>query len=198
LERTQQIRAVGRWIFEQAVIHAKRIRRTNPNFSLNFNVSYHQVLDPDFLPLMRQTLARHKMDGKNLVAELTETNYNESPATLQTFIEACRDLGIRLALDDFGTGYSSLELLLKHPSDIVKLDRSLMKEMAYSKNSSDFISSIVYSCHKFGKKVCVEGVETDQELQTVLEAGCDYIQGFYFHRPMEISDFFALLEKKKT
>ena len=197
LERTQQIRAVGRWIFEQAVIHAKRIRRTNPNFSLNFNVSYHQVLDPDFLPFMRQTLARHKMDGKNLVAELTETNYNESPATLQTFIEACRDLGIRLALDDFGTGYSSLELLLKHPSDIVKLDRSLMKEMAYSKNSSDFISSIVYSCHKFGKKVCVEGVETDQELQTVLEAGCDYIQGFYFHRPMEISDFFALLEKKK-
>ena len=90
-----------------------------------------------------------------------------------------------------------MELLLKHPSDIVKLDRSLMKEMAYSKNSSDFISSIVYSCHKFGKKVCVEGVETDQELQTVLEAGCDYIQGFYFYRPMEISDFFALLEKKK-
>ena len=155
------------------------------------------MLDPDFLPFMRQTLVRHEMDGKNLVAELTETNYNESPATLQTFIEACRDLGIRLALDDFGTGYSSLELLLKHPSDIVKLDRSLMKEMAYSKNSSDFISSIVYSCHKFGKKVCVEGVETDQELQTVLEAGCDYIQGFYFHRPMEISDFFALLEKKK-
>ena len=71
-----------------------------------------------------------------------------------------------------------------------------MKEMAYSKNSSDFISSIVYSCHKFGKKVCVEGVETDQELQTVLEAGCDYIQGFYFHRPMEIPDFFTLLEKK--
>ena len=181
---------------QQAVIHAKRIRRTNPNFSLNFNVSYHQVLDPDFLPFMRQTLDRYEMDGKNLVAELTETNYNESPATLQTFIEACRDLGIRLALDDFGTGYSSLELLLKHPSDIVKLDRSLMKEMAYSKNSSDFISSIVYSCHKFGKKVCVEGVETEQELQTVLEAGCDYIQGFYFHRPMEISDFFALLEKK--
>lgn len=195
LERSQQIRTVGRWIFEQAVIHIKRIRRTNPDFSLNFNVSYYQVLDPDFLPFMRKTLKRHEMDGRNLVAELTETNYNESPATLQTFIEACRDLGIRLALDDFGTGYSSLELLLKHPSDIVKLDRSLMKEMADSKNSSDFISSIVYSCHKFGKKVCVEGVETEQELQTVLEAGCDYIQGFYFHRPMEIPDFFALLEK---
>lgn len=195
LERSQQIRAVGRWIFEQAVIHAKRIRRINPRFSLSFNVSYYQVLDPEFLPFMRQTLARHAMDGKNLVAELTETNYNESPATLQKFIEACRDLGIRLALDDFGTGYSSLELLLKHPSDIVKLDRSLMKEMAYSKNSSDFISSIVYSCHKFGKKVCVEGVETEQELQTVLEAGCDYIQGFYFYRPLEIPDFFNLLEQ---
>ena len=194
LERSQQIRAVGRWIFEQAVIHVKRIRRTNPDFSLSFNVSYYQVLDPDFLPFMRQTLTRHDMDGRNLIAELTETNYNESPATLQSFIEACRDLDIRLALDDFGTGYSSLELLLKHPSDIVKLDRSLMKEMAYSKNSSDFISSIVYSCHKFGKKVCVEGVETEQELKTVLEAGCDYIQGFYFHRPMEIPDFFNLLE----
>lgn len=198
LERSQQIRAVGRWIFEQAVIHAKRIRRIDPQFYLSFNVSYYQVLDPEFLPCMRHVLEQHNMDGNTLVAELTETNYNESPATLQTFIEACRNLGIRLALDDFGTGYSSLELLLKHPSDIVKLDRSLMKEMAYSKNSSDFISSIVYSCHKFGKKVCVEGVETEQELQTVLEAGCDYIQGFYFHRPMEIPDFFELLEKKSS
>ena len=198
LERSQQIRAVGRWVFEQAVIHAKRIHRTNPDFSLNFNVSYHQVLDPEFLPFMRETLDRHEMEGKHLVAELTETNYNESPATLQTFIETCRELGIRLALDDFGTGYSSLELLLKHPSDIVKLDRSLMKEMAYSKNSSDFISSIVYSCHKFGKKVCVEGVETEQELQTVIEAGCDYIQGFYFHRPMEIPDFFRMMEARSS
>ncbi|WP_314625835.1 EAL domain-containing protein [uncultured Selenomonas sp.] len=198
LERSQQIRAVGRWVFEQAVIHAKRIHRTNPDFSLNFNVSYHQVLDPEFLPFMRETLDRHEMEGKHLVAELTETNYNESPATLQTFIETCRELGIRLALDDFGTGYSSLELLLKHPSDIVKLDRSLMKEMAYSKNSSDFISSIVYPCHKFGKKVCVEGVETEQELQTVIEAGCDYIQGFYFHRPMEIPDFFRMMEAKSS
>lgn len=194
LERTRRIQDLGRWIFDQAVTQVKQITQTHPSFTLSFNVSYHQVLDPAFVPFMQETLRRHNIEGSHLVAELTETNYNENPRALQDFLLACQNLGIKLALDDFGTGYSSLELLLKHPSDIVKIDRSLMKEMSSSSRSREFINSIVYSCHKFDKKVVVEGVETEAELSVVTEAGCDYIQGFYFYRPLEIASFYDTLK----
>lgn len=193
LEQTRQILAVGRWVFEQAVINAKQISAYDPDFVLGVNVSYFQVLDAEFLPFMKATLDKWGVEGQRILVEITETNYNESPRTLQKFLESCKEMGIQLALDDFGTGYSSLELLLKHSSDIVKLDRSLMKEMSLSRTNNDFITAIVYACHKFGKKVCVEGVETDFELNNVLEADCDYVQGFYFYRPMELADFYELL-----
>lgn len=194
LERTRQIQNLGRWIFEQAVVLVKEIIKTHPDFTLGFNVSYHQVLDSTFLPFMHETLLKHKVDGNHLVAELTETNYNENPHALQDFLLSCQDFGIKLALDDFGTGYSSLELLLKHPSDIVKIDRSLMKEMSSSSRSRDFINSIVYACHNFDKKVVVEGVETEEELAVVTDAGCDYIQGFYFYQPLELRSFYDILK----
>lgn len=127
--------------------------------------------------------------------ELTETHYDDSPMKLQQFIDGCKALNMRVALDDFGAGYSSLELLLKYPSDIVKLDRSLMQGMSNSAENYDFISSIVYSCHKFRKKVCVEGVETQLELDIATKAGCDYAQGYYFYRPLELTALYDLIAK---
>ena len=105
---------------------------------------------------------------------------------------------MRVALDDFGVGYSSLDLLLQYHSDIVKLDRSLVQRMSASEKSNDFITSIVYACHKFGKTVCVEGVETKEEARLVSEAGCDVIQGYYFYKPMEVSQVYELLSKGST
>lgn len=196
LESSDQINPVGKWVFERAVLNCKRLLEHRPDFRLNFNVSYPQILDSGFLPFIKKTLEKWNLPGEHLVMEMTETHYNENPKRLTEFIQGCRELGMLVALDDFGTGYSSLELLMKYPSDIIKLDRSLMKVMADSSKSNDFITSIVYACHKFGKRVCVEGVETEEELNMVLEAGCDMVQGFYFHRPLEVPDFYALIAAK--
>ena len=193
LERNNLINTVGRGVFEQAVRYCKRMRTYNPEFFLDFNVSYNQINDETLLPFMRDTLKKWGVDAEYLVLELTETHYNHTPVKLQGFIEECKALGMKMALDDFGVGYSSLEMLLKYPANVVKLDRSLMKKMSDSKEISDFITTIVYACHKFGKKVCVEGVETQQELSIVTEAGCDMIQGFYFYKPMEINEVYQLL-----
>lgn len=198
LERGDQIIPIGKWVFEQAVRNCKRLATYQSNFYLNFNVSYPQILDEDFLPFMKRTLKKWDADGRHLVMEMTETHYNENPKKLTDFIDGCREMGMLIALDDFGTGYSSLELLMKYPSDIVKLDRSLMKEMTDSRRSNDFITSIVYACHKFGKKVCVEGVETGRELAIVRAAGCDMVQGFHFYRPMELPEFYALLAGRSS
>lgn len=196
LEGNELIIPVGRWIFEQAVRSCKRIHAYSSDFFLDFNVSYHQINDEGLIPFMQETLDNWDLDGRHLVMELTETHYNDNPVRLQDFIKDCKDLGMRMALDDFGVGYSSLEMLLKYPANVVKLDRSLMQKMSDSKASSDFITTIVYACHKFGKLVCVEGVETDKELEIVTEAGCDMVQGYYFYKPMELNVFYSMLAKQ--
>lgn len=198
LEQNGMIVPVGKWVFEQAVMHCKRINTHDPNFYLNFNVSYFQVLDGSFVAFMETTLKQWKLDANRLLLELTETHYNNHPVKLTEFIEACRSINMRIALDDFGVGYSSLDLLLENHSDIVKLDKSLVQRMTVSEQNNDFITSIVYACHKFDKIVCVEGVETEQELQMVTDAGCDVIQGYYFYKPLETVQVYRLFGNSRN
>lgn len=196
LEKNRLIAPIGRWVFEQVVKTCKRVIIYRPDFRLAFNVSYYQILDEEFVPYMRRMLQKYKLDGKHLILELTETHFDDAPEKLEHFIESCKALGMDVALDDFGHGYSSLAMLLKYPANIVKLDRSLLNEMFNSKDNISFISSIVYACHRFGKSVCAEGVETEEDLSIIENTGCDMIQGFYFYHPMEIKDFFKLFTKK--
>ena len=103
-------------------------------------------------------------------------------------------MGMRFALDDFGNGFSSLQMLLKYPVNVVKLDRTLMNELTHSTENLNFIMSIVYACHRSKKQVCVEGVENSAELDVVRQTDCDIIQGYYFHRPLELNDLYLRLE----
>ena len=106
-------------------------------------------------------------------------------------------MGIYVALDDFGSGYSSMRMLLRYPSSIIKLDRSLISEMMESKENLNFIRSIVFACHQFGKTVCIEGVETEEQNELILDTGCDLIQGYYYYRPMELGNLYQLLSRPR-
>ncbi|HIY22437.1 MAG TPA: EAL domain-containing protein, partial [Candidatus Flavonifractor merdigallinarum] len=117
------------------------------------------------------------------------------PKQLERFMEQCRGLGITFALDDFGSGYSSVQMLLQYPVDLVKFDHSMVKEIAASQEKLDFIISTIQTCHQFKKKVCMEGVEQEEELERVRQTKCDYIQGFYYYRPLELDEFCEVLER---
>ena len=84
-------------------------------------------------------------------------------------------------------------MLLQYPSNMVELDRSLLGEMTESEDKMNCISSIVDACHRFGKKVCMEGVETGVQNSLIKEAGCDMIQGYYYYQPMEVEDVYRLV-----
>ena len=198
LEKNGLIIPVGKWIVAQAAAFVRRITKIMPDFKLSFNVSYYQISDTTFIPFIRKTIENQKISGKNLMIELTETHFNEMPERLETFIKECKKLGIGFALDDFGSAYSSLQLLLQYPADVIKLDREMTKKIISSSEKVDFIMSIMYACHKFGKKICVEGVETGDELKLVRQTGCDFIQGFYFYRPLEKGSFLEVLQKDRT
>ena len=151
--------------------------------------------DPLLMPEMEKILQKYGLCGGGLVAELTESCLDEEPEKLLDFVGACQNLGMRIALDDFGSGYSSLRMLLQYPSSIIKLDRSLVMEATESEAKMNFIRSIVYVCHQFGKTVCMEGVERADENEMIRNTGCDLIQGYYYYRPMELSDVYRLISR---
>ena len=193
LEKSNMIHMAGRWVFEQAVCTCLRMNAYNPDFYLSFNVSLQQMSDEGFPDFMRSTLNKYNVDGSRLVAEVTESCMDENPERLERFVNVCREMGIRIALDDFGSGYSSFRMLLQYPTDIIKLDRSLLGEMTESDEKNNFISSIVYACHRFGKEVCMEGVETPEQYRLIAAAGCDTLQGYYCYRPMELDEVYRVL-----
>ena len=101
-----------------------------------------------------------------------------------------------MALDDFGTGYSSINMLLKYPFRIIKLARELIVESTASVENRNFINAIVSICQQNGKKICAEGVETVEQYETVTDIGADYIQGFYYSRPLPKDQFELYLMKE--
>ena len=172
-----------------------RLHAYDPAFYLTFNVSLHQLSDSTLLPLMKETLEKYNLKGSSLVAELTESALDEHPEQLNHFVQECEKMGLYIALDDFGSGYSSLRMLLQYPSSIIKLDQSLVQEMTESEAKMNFIRSIVFACHQFGKTVCMEGVEQAEQNEIILNTGCDMIQGYYYFRPMELRDLYRLVSQ---
>ena len=187
LEKDRMIQVAGRWIFEQAVKVCANIVKDYPNFYLTVNVSLQQLYDNEFPPFISEALKKYNLPGKHIVIEMTESCMDNEPGKLMELISECEKLGIRLALDDFGTGYSSLRVLMKYPIDIIKIDRSLLLEMEQSEEKNVFVTNLVCACHQFGKKICVEGVETEQQRKLVQKGKGDLIQGFFYYRPLEIS-----------
>ena len=196
LEKDRMIHIVGRWIMEQAVKACSEIIRYIPNFYLTVNVSLQQLYDDELLAFIPKVLQKYHLDGSHMVLEMTESSMDREPGRLKMLIDVCHGLGVRLALDDFGTGYSSIRVLLQYNTNIIKLDRSLLLEMTKSEDKSNFICSIVFACHQFGKKVCVEGVEDETQKRLVQNAQCDMIQGFYYYRPMELESVFEEVRKQ--
>ena len=197
LEQENMIIQVGRWVFEESVKACRRLLSLYPDFRLSINLSLHQLDDEGLMPFIEQILEKYQVSGSHLILEMTESCMDNAQEKLSQFVLFCTEHGIVVSLDDFGTGYSSIRVLMQYPTTIIKLDRSLLLEMGKSADKKNFISSIVFACHQFGKRVCIEGVETGEQDRMVRDASCDMIQGFYYYRPMELEAVYSLLAQQK-
>ena len=190
LEQTKLIVQVGRFVFREAAKLVKRAIRYAPDFFVSFNVSYVQIKeDPGFFDYIKDTLLELQLTGNHFVAELTETNFDAFPEKLSAFISSCRQIGVYLALDDFGNGYSSLNLLLKYPAAIIKLDRSLIQDLASNPVSRSLLESIVQISHEQNMQVVAEGVETRLQANILQDKNCFFAQGNLFERPLSAEAF---------
>lgn len=184
LEQSGLIIPFGRWVFREAAAQCKAWTKSRPDFKISINLSYLQVVSNSMVPFINNTLERLDLSPANLTVEFTESCMIRENARIRAVFESIRNLGIRIAMDDFGTGYSSLGMLKNSPADVVKIDRTFVRDILTSQFDATFIHFVVALCHDVNIKVCLEGVEREEEFDRVRSMGLDFIQGFLFGKPV--------------
>jgi EAL domain-containing protein (putative c-di-GMP-specific phosphodiesterase class I) len=157
------------------------------------NLSVRQFTQRDLEATVAGALAATGIEPSSLCLEITESVLLDEPERVSETIKSIASHGVRFALDDFGTGYSSLAYLTRLPIDQLKVDRSFVDELGSSARSTAITTAIVRMAQALSIEVVAEGVETQAQLDTVRDLGCELAQGFYFHHPLQASAITALL-----
>ncbi|MEH6650237.1 MAG: EAL domain-containing protein [Motiliproteus sp.] len=159
------------------------------------NLSALQFRDPLFPRTFKQTLKNYRVNPEQIELELTEsmlmTNIEESI----TILNELKQLGTTLAIDDFGTGYSSLSYLKRLPVDIIKVDRSFVKDIPHDDSDMEITAAVIAMAHKLKLKVVAEGVESAEQVAFLRDNECEYIQGFYYSKPVPESELVAKINQ---
>jgi diguanylate cyclase (GGDEF)-like protein/PAS domain S-box-containing protein len=195
-EETGLIIEIGDWVFRESVRWAKRWVEMCPSgFQVSVNISPIQfrkegcTQEQGWLDHMIEVgLAR-----SCILLEITEGLLLEVNSKISDKLRRYREAGIQMAIDDFGTGYSSLSYLKKLDIDYLKIDKSFISNLATDPNDMALSEAIIVMAHKLGLQVIAEGVETEQQRSMLAGAGCDFIQGYLYSRPVPPEQFEALL-----
>ena len=183
LEESGLIIPVGKWILEQALEACCRIQEYIPDFRVSVNLSYIQVLKSDVLNEILSAVEKYRLKPGSVMIELTESGFIEANANFLEFCEGLHRNGILIALDDFGTGYSNFHYLYNLNPDTIKIDRSFTIKALSNDSEYNLLQHMVDMTHSINLKLCIEGIETDKELERICGMNPDYIQGFYFGKP---------------
>ena len=189
LEESGLIIPVGKWVLYQAMAACKEIQKSIPDFKVSVNLSYMQVLKSDVLKEILYGVRQYDLHPGSLIVELTESGFLESDANFIGFCNGLRENGILLALDDFGTGYSNFHYLYNLSPNTIKIDRSFTLKALKNDYEFRLLQYMVDMAHSIELKLCIEGIETEQELEKISEMGPDYIQGYYFGKPCPFNQF---------
>lgn len=190
LEESGLIVPVGRWVMKSAVKQCKEWQEKIPGFRMNINVSYIQLKKSDVAFDALHNLQEYELDSKYVLFELTESGFVETDSTIRHIIKSFQKQKIKLGLDDFGTGYSNLCYLNDLKVYIVKIDRTFVMKALKSNYHYKLLKHIVDMAHSIHLKVCIEGIEEERELEIIKELEPDYIQGYYFGKPVSSKEFY--------
>ena len=172
--------SIGEWVLTQACMEAA----TWPeDIKVAVNLSPVQFCYAGLVGAVRRVLENSKLAPKRLELEITENTLLQDNKDVLMILHDLRSIGLRMALDDFGTGYSSLSYLRSFPFDKIKIDQSFIREMSRRPDCLAIVNSITSLAHKLGMTTTAEGVETEEQLAQLRDAGCTEVQGFLFDCP---------------
>ena len=184
------INPIGEFVLREACIHCKYWNDMgHPEYKVNVNLSVVQLLQNDIVERIAHVIEETRITPQNLTLEVTESLAVNDMSRMKRILADIRHLGVRVALDDFGTGYSSLNHIREMPIDVIKIDRCFIIDIGKDDFSNAFVKMVGELATAIHVNVCVEGVETKEQLDAVVGSKVQLIQGFYFGKPMKADMF---------
>ena len=187
---------IGEWVFAQAMMQVAHWReKLHSEFQISINKSPVQIHHSGGTSWPEQLKARG-LAGDCIVVEITEGLLLGSSSSVAEHLLELGDAGMQVSLDDFGTGYSSISYLQKFDIDFIKIDQSFVRHLIPASTDLALCKAMIVMAHELGMKVIAEGVETQEQYDLLVAAGCDYGQGHWFAHPMSASDFEAFVHSR--
>ncbi|WP_231688016.1 sensor domain-containing protein [Bacillus sp. FJAT-18017] len=187
-EDTGLIVPIGNWVIENA---CKQIRSWNRKgffgFRVAINISPKQMQQPSFAAFLKTAVEKYLPSPSYLEIEITEGTLQNKTEAIPA-LQSIKDLGITISVDDFGTGYSSLSYLKEFPIDVLKIDKSFIKDITENQKDAAIASAIVHLGKSLGVEVIAEGVENATQAEWLCGEGCHKAQGFYFAKPITVKE----------
>ena len=174
----------------------ERYEAGKPVVPLTVNLSRMDLMDENIMNEIKNCIGSSEIPKNLLRYEITESAYTTIDAAGNQFLSDLRQAGVRVLLDDFGSGVSSFSTIQDFEFDVMKLDMGFIQKIGYNKKNNNILISVIELAHRLDMKVVAEGVETKEQLDFLRDYGCDYIQGYYFSKPLPQKEFVELLEKQ--
>ena len=192
-EKNGFIPRLDKYVWDKTCAVLQRwLREGLPVIPISVNVSRADIYNTDLPEYLCSLLRRYELPASLLHLEITESAYTEDPEQLVDTVRRLRELGFVIEMDDFGSGYSSLNMLNELPIDILKLDMKFIQSEAAKPASQGILRFIIDLARWMNLSVVAEGVETEEQVRRLRVVDCDYVQGYYFARPMPVEEFEAL------
>ncbi len=197
LEETGLIVPVGEWVLRKACTQNRAWQYAGlSDLRVAVNLSAKQFRQRQLPETVARVLDETGLDPTSLELELTESVLMEDEEMSRNMLAELKNLGLQIAMDDFGTGYSSLGFLRGFPFDVLKIDRTFIREICENSDDRAICSAIVTLGNALKKNVVAEGVETVDQVTVLLDQGCHLIQGFLYARPMPADDVWQWLTEE--
>ncbi len=184
-ERNGTIFEIGEFVIDSVFRFIKEceIEKLGMEY-IELNLSMKQFLDEKFPERLKYYLEKYRLDAKRVNLEITETADNLNDEGIKERIKNVREMGFSLSLDDYGTGYSNLVRVLEYPIDIVKLDKSIVWGAFRDEDSYVVLKNLISMFHDVRRRLVAEGIENEEQEFTLHKLGCDYLQGYYYSKPV--------------
>ena len=185
------IEEIGDWVVEELVRQDHTWRAEGLRLEMGFNLSPRQFWQPDLAERILSRLALRRVDPTNVIVEVTESSAMRDPERAHAVLWDLHARGLRVAIDDFGTGYSSLSRLRQLPIDVLKIDRSFVREVDRDPQAATIVATFIQLGQGLGMTTLAEGIETEDEWRFLAQRGCELGQGFFFSRPVPATEISA-------
>jgi hypothetical protein len=187
---------IGQWVLEAACaqLNAWKKNALTRELVLSVNVSAKEFRQDDFVKKIKVLLQNYAINPSLLKLELTESLLLDSVEETINVMNDLKEIGVTFSLDDFGTGYSSLQYIKRLPLDLLKIDKSFVRDIITDNSDKVIVRTIIAMANSLAIRVVAEGVETDDQRQLLLDSGCTQFQGYLFGKPLPIVQFEELLK----